>query len=35
MGKVKPVMIVTVDWGRDVNPWYTKTIACAIDYFLT
>ena len=34
MGEVKSVMVVTVDWGRDINPWYTKTIACAIDYFV-
>ena len=33
-GEVKPVMIVTVDGGPDENPRYTKTIECAIDYFL-
>ena len=34
-GKSKPVMIVTVDWGPDENPRYTKTIECSIDYFST
>ena len=33
-GKVKRVMIVTVDGGPDENPRYTKTTECAIDYFL-
>ena len=28
-------MIVTVDGGPDENPRYTKTIECAIDYFLS
>ena len=31
----KPVIIATVDGGPDENSKYTKTIACAIDYFLT
>ena len=26
MGEVKSVMVVTVDWGRDINPWYTKKL---------
>ena len=34
-GEAKPVMIVTVDGGPDKNPGYTKTIECAIDYFLS
>ena len=34
-GEAKPVMIVTVDGGPDENSKYTKTIACAIDYFLS
>ena len=34
-GEAKPVMIVTVDGGPDENPRYTKTIECAIDYFLS
>ena len=34
-GKTKPVMILTVDGGPDENPRYSKTIACAIDYFDT
>ena len=33
-GEVKPIMIVMVDGGPDENPRYTKTIECAIDYFL-
>ena len=33
--EAKPVMIVTVDGGPDKNPRYTKTIKCAIDYFLS
>ena len=28
-------MLVTVDGGLDENPRYTKTIECAIDYFLS
>ena len=28
-------MIVTVDGGPDENPKYTKTVECAIDYFLS
>ena len=35
MDKAKPVMVVTVDGSQDINPLYTKTIACAIDYFVT
>ena len=31
----KPVMIVTVDGGSDENLRYTKTIECAIEYFLS
>ena len=35
-GEAKPVvMIVTVDGCSDENPRYTKTIECAIDYFLS
>ena len=34
-GEAKPVMIVTVEEGPDENFKYTKTIACAIDYFLS
>ena len=34
-GEAKPVMIVTFDGGPDENPRYTKTIDCAIDYFLS
>ena len=33
--EVKPVMIVTVVGSPDENPRYTKTIECAIDYFLS
>ena len=33
--RLKPVMIVTVGGGPDENPWYTKTIECANDYFLS
>ena len=33
-GEAKPGMIATVDGGPDENPRYTKTIECAIDYFL-
>ena len=35
MVEVKPVVIVTVDGGQNINPWYIKTIACAIDYLVT
>ena len=34
-GEAKPVMIVTVDGGPGKNPRYTKTIECAINYFLS
>ena len=33
--EAKPVMIVTMNGGPDENPRYTKTIECAIDYFVT
>ena len=33
--EAKPVMIVKVDGVLDENPRYTKTIECAIDYFLS
>ena len=35
MCQAKPVVIVTLDGGPDENPWYTKTIECTIDYFVT
>ena len=34
-GEAKPVMIVTVDGSPDENPRYTKTVECAIGYFLS
>ena len=33
--EAKPVMIVTVDGGPDINARYIKTIECVIDYFLS
>ena len=33
--EAKPVMIATVDGGPDENRRYTKTIECAIEYFLS
>ena len=34
-GETKPVMIVMVDGDPDEDPRYTKTIECAIDFFLS